>query len=169
VPDTIPDTHPSQGGKMRPKRVFLEEMFCHVTSRTNNKIRCFEDDQSKEMMVRTLFEAKVKFQFYLTNFCIMPTHIHLLIKPMQNTKLSEIMQWLKTMSAKRWNKDMKSSDHLWGNRYFCRIIKNEQDYEEIMHYIDHNPVTAGLVSLPEEWKESASFYKHYGLHTGLID
>jgi putative transposase len=154
---------------MRQERLFIKGMFYHITSRTNNKVRAFEDDISKKIIIETLYDAKEKFNFLLTNFCIMPTHIHLLIKPDEKTNLSVVMHWIKTMSARRLNLQRKSKDHIWGNRYFARIVNNDQEYEEIMYYIDQNPVTAGLASSPEEWKESASCYRHLGLCTGLID
>jgi len=50
-----------------------------------------------------LQDAQNKFRFGLTNFCVMPTHIHLLIKPAEGQNLSVIMRWIKTRSAVRWN------------------------------------------------------------------
>ena len=66
---------------MRKKREYTEEAFYHVTSRTNNKVRVFENKLGRKTMEITLQDAKGKFHFRLTNFCIMPTHIHLLIQP----------------------------------------------------------------------------------------
>jgi len=139
-----------------------------VTSRTNDKIRVFENNLGRKIMLITLQNAKDKFNFRLTNFCVMPTHIHLLIKPEEGTGLNEIMGWLKTKSAKRWNFIHGSTDHMWGNRYFARAIKNNEEYEAINDYIDRNPVTAGLAASPEEWKASASFYKKHEI-PGLVD
>jgi putative transposase len=144
---------------MRNKRYFVGGAFYHVTSRTNNKIRVFENNLGRKIMLITLQDAKDKFHFHLANFCVMPTHIHLLIRPEEGTCLSEIMRWIKTISAKRWNFIHGSTDHLWGNRYFARAIKDNDEYEAIMNYIDRNPVVAGLSVSPEEWKASAAFYK----------
>jgi len=119
-------------------------------------------------MLITLQDAKDKFNFCLTNFCVMPTHIHLLIKPEEGTGLIEIMRWLKTRSAKRWNFIHGSTDHMWGNRYFARAIKDNEEYEAINDYIDQNPVKAGLAASPEEWKASAAFYKKHEI-PGLVD
>ena len=119
-------------------------------------------------MLITLQDAKDKFNFCLTNFCVMPTHIHLLIKPEEGTGLIEIMRWLKTRSAKRWNFIHGSTDHMWGNRYFARAIKDNEEYEAINDYIDQNPVKAGLTASPEEWKASAAFYKKHEI-PGLVD
>ena len=153
---------------MRNKRNFVAGAFYHVTSRTNDKIRVFENNLGRKIMLITLQDAKEKFNFRLTNFCVMPTHIHLLIKPEEGTELSEIMQWLKTRSAKRWNFIHGSTDHLWGNRYFARAIKDDEEYEVINDYIDRNPVKAGLAASPEEWKASAAFYKKHEI-PGLVD
>jgi putative transposase len=153
---------------MRKKREFIEGAFYHVTSRTNDKIRVVENNMGRKIMLITLQDAKDKFHFHLTNFCVMPTHIHLLIKPAQNTSLSDIMHWIKVISAKRWNFIHGSSDHLWGHRYFARAVRHQQEYDFVNDYIDQNAVVVGLALTPEEWKASAAFYKHRGI-TGLVD
>jgi putative transposase len=152
---------------VRKKREFIQGAFYHVTSRTNNKIRAFEDNLSRKIMLIILQDAKDKFRFRLANFCIMQTHIHLLIKPGENTNLSRIMQWIKTRSAKRWNFLHGSKNHLWGDRYFARAIKNPQEYESVMDYIDQNPVKAGLTAVPGEWSASGAYYREQNLK-GLI-
>ena len=80
---------------MYKKREIIAGSFYHVTSRTNNKVRVFENNLGKKIMLITLQDAKNKFSFRLTNFCVMPTHIHLLIKPKEETNLSDIMHWIK--------------------------------------------------------------------------
>ena len=99
---------------MRKKREFIPGAMYHVTSRTNDKIRVLENNLGRKIMLMTLQDAKDKFCFRLANFCVMPTHIHLLIEPGEGTCLSMIMQWIKTNSAKRWNRIHGSKNHVWG-------------------------------------------------------
>jgi len=153
---------------MRKKREFIEGAYYHVTSRTNGKISVFNNKLERRVLLLTLQDAKEKFNFKLANFCVMPTHIHLLIKPAENTSLSKIMQWIKTITAKRWNFIHGSTDHFWGNRYFARTIKNMQDFNTIMNYIDQNPVKAGLAVNPVDWEASGAFYKYHDLQD-LVD
>ena len=153
---------------MRKKREFPEGGVYHVTSRTNNKTRVFENRLGRKIMLLVLEDAKDKFRFRLANFCIMPTHIHLLIEPRQGKSLSTIMHWIKTRSAKSWNFIHGSTDHLWGQRFFARAIRGRDEYESIMNYIDQNPVKAELVSSPAEWKASGAYYKARNI-TGLVD
>jgi len=156
------------GGKVRKKRELADGAFYHVTSRTNNKIRVFENKMGRKIMELTLQDAKDKFHFRLTNFCIMPTHIHLLIQPEEGTNLSRIMQWIKIQSAKRWNFIHGCTDHMWGQTYFSRPIKDQNEYDFVMEYIDQNPVKAGLSETSYDWKASGAFYKAHGL-TELVD
>ena len=153
---------------MRKKREFIEGAFYHVTSRTNDKIRVFENNLGRKIMLIILEEAKDKYRFTLANFCIMPTHIHLLIKPEEGFALSTIVQWIKTHSAKRWNCIHGSTDHMWGNRFFSRAIRSSEEFEHVMKYIDENPVAAGLASASYEWEASGAFYKTRNID-GLID
>ncbi len=153
---------------MRKKREFIEGAFYHVTSRTNNKIRIFENRLGRKIMLMTLESAKDKFRFTLTNFCIMPTHIHLLIQPQKGTLLNIVMQWIKTYSAKYWNRIHGSKDHVWGDRYFARMIKSPEEYDYVMNYIDQNPVTAGLSATHADWNASGAFYKARNIE-GLVD
>jgi putative transposase len=153
---------------MRKKREFIAGAAYHVTSRTNDKKRVFEGNVGRKTMLLVLMDAKEKFGFSLANFCIMPTHIHLLIIPGERGNLSQIMHWIKTHSAKRWNGIHGSTDHLWGARYFARIIKEPREYFHVMEYIDRNPVKAGLAESAGEWKASGAYYIRHNL-SGLVD
>ena len=153
---------------MRKKRELINGAFYHVTSRTNDKIRVFGNKLGQKVMLMTLQNAKEKYCFGLANFCVMPTHIHLLIKPGEGTSLSRIMQWIKTCSAKWWNSIHGSKDHMWGDRYFARKINSLEEFHFVMKYIDQNPVLAELAASPEEWKASGAFFKARNI-PGLVD
>jgi putative transposase len=77
---------------MRKKREYSDGAAYHVTSRTNDKLRVFERRLGKKIMLMVLADAREKYGFKLMNFCIMPTHIHLLIIPGSGGDLSQIMQ-----------------------------------------------------------------------------
>ena len=102
-----------RGVYMRKKREFVEGAVYHVTSRNNSKIKVFENRLGRKIMLIVLQDAKDKFRFRLANFCVMPTHIHLLIEPGEGTNLAVIMGWIKTRTAKWWNKIHGSKDHMW--------------------------------------------------------
>jgi putative transposase len=153
---------------MRKKREFIEGAAYHVTSRTNDKKRVFECAVGRKIMALVLKDARKKFGFTLANFCVMPTHIHLLIVPGKGGNLSQIMHWVKTHSAKQWNRIHGSTDHVWGKRYFARPIKDPRDYFCVMKYIDQNPVKADLAHSVGDWKACGAYYIRHNL-PDLVD
>jgi REP element-mobilizing transposase RayT len=125
------------GLRMLKKREIIAGAFYHVTSRTNDRIRVFENNLGRKIMLITLQDAKDKFKFRLANFCVMPTHIHLLIKPEAAANLSRIMQWIKLNSAKRWNNIHGSIDHLWGAQKCTALSRVD---EKNQHGMAHDKI-----------------------------
>jgi len=153
---------------MRKRRELIEGAAYHVTSRTNGKVQAFSGNLGRKLLLVIIKKTKEKYGFKLYNFCIMTNHLHMLITPAGGTDLSRIIQWLKTKSAKSWNNTFHSNDHLWGERFFSRPIRNLKDYFKVNDYIDQNPVKAGLVQYPQDYRYSGAFYIANDIH-GLVD
>ena len=153
---------------MRKRREYAENSAYHVTSRTNDKIRVFESKLGQRIMLLVLGYAKEKYHFKLHNFSIMPNHFHLLITPANGTNISHIIQWIKTKSAKIWNNVHGSSDHLWGERFFSRPIRDFKDYYIVYNYINQNPVKAGITQNSFDWRASGAYYIVNNI-SGLVD
>ena len=142
---------PCSNSDMRRNRQLLEGAEYHVTARINRGEMIFLVHEDRELFMSILRRAKKKFNFLLKNFCVMGNHIHLLIKPGPGESLSKIMQWLLGVFAQLWNKKHGLSGHLWGERFFSRIIQGILDFLRVFVYIDYNPVIAGLVKQPDHW------------------
>jgi putative transposase len=78
------------------------------------------------------------------------------------------MQWIKCNFAKKWNKAHNTKGHLWGERFFSRIIEDAKDFEHVSAYIDRNPVKAKLVWQETDWEFGGLSYWLRGIQ-GLID
>ena len=61
------------------------------------------------------------------------------------------MQWVLGVFAMRFNHMRHFSGHVWGERFFSKIIENIVVYNRIFFYIDANPLIAGLVNRVEDW------------------
>ena len=110
-----------------------------------------------EIAMRALFliyikRVKKKHSFAMYNFCIMGNHIHFVIRPDKDSSLSKIMQWLLGNYAKAWNKAHGVTGHLWGDRFFSKIINNGKSFLRTFAYISNNPVVAGLTGKAENWE-----------------
>jgi REP element-mobilizing transposase RayT len=81
----------------------------------------------------------------------MGNHIHFLIKPGKAGSVSELMQWIKCNFAKAWNNAQGRTGHVWGERFYSRIIEGMTDFLRVREYIAENPVKVGLVEQAAEW------------------
>ena len=153
---------------MRRNRILQEGAEYHVTAKINRGEKIFLNPEDRILFMDVLKRAKIKFDFSIKNFCIMGNHIHLIIKPGQKESLSKIMQWLLGVFAQLWNKKHNLSGHLWGDRFFSRIILGILDFLKVFLYIDHNPVAAGIVNQPGQW-EYGGLWHHKNQIQEIVD
>ena len=74
--------------------------------------------------------------YELIAFCIMPNHVHLLIKPL--CKLTRIMRLLKGGSAKIINEMMRQEGRFWAKDYYDKLIRDENHFTVVHQYIKNN-------------------------------
>ena len=148
---------------MRKNRVLHDGAEYHVTARINRGEMVFLDRESRELFLVILKRARKKYRFTLKNFSIMGNHIHLLIKPGKNESLSRIMQWLLSVFAQQWNKKHNLSGHLWGDRFFSRVISGFFDFLKVFRYIDNNPIAANMVKKVEQWQYGGLWHHKNGI------
>jgi putative transposase len=153
---------------MRKNRRLLEGAEYHVTARINRGEMVFLNRENRELFIDVLKRAKKKYHFSVKNFCIMGNHIHFLIKPGHGVSLSKIMQWLLGVFAQLWNKRHGLTGHLWGDRFFSRIISGIFDFLRVFSYIDQNPVAAGLAEQSEQWEYGGAWHRKNGIND-IID
>ncbi len=92
-------------------------------------------------------------KYHLKAWCIMPNHVHVLVQT-SNASLSAIIRQWKGRSALRANRYLQRKGNFWAKEYFDRYIRNQKHYAAVVQYIRDNPVRAGLVKKPEQWRWS---------------
>ena len=142
---------------MRKPRVIQAGATYHVVAKTNRGEFIFESNETKEMFIQVMKEAKRTYNFKIKHYCIMNNHIHLLLEPTGNTNLSGLMQWILGVFARRFNKMIGSFGHVWYDRFKSNIVRTFQQFTNTFEYISNNPVKAGICS-------SAKNYAYGGLY-----
>jgi len=123
----------------------------HVTARANRREMIFDACTMKELFLSVVKRAKTKYDFRLENFCIMGNHFHFVIQPGRGESLSAIMRWILSVFAMAYNKIKGFTGHVWGCRFFSRIIPNLWELLQVFEYIDSNPLRASLVDDRRQW------------------
>jgi putative transposase len=133
-----------------------------VTARINRKELILESVPMKELFLRIVKRAKAKFNFRIENFCIMGNHFHFIIRPESGESLSSIMQWILSVFAMAYNRLYHLTGHVWGCRFFSRILSTRGMFIETFRYINENPVRAGQVTDPRYWRYGGLWHNREG-------
>jgi type I restriction enzyme R subunit len=82
----------------------------------------------------------------MTDFVVMPNHIHMLVVfPNDDAMLSQCESW-KRFTGRRINKRMSGSGRFWQQDGFDHLVRSEEQFEHFRHYIADNPDKARLQS-----------------------
>ena len=112
--------------------------------------------------VAKLVEGALLFRhgadYDLRAWVVMPNHVHLLVEIWQKPLVQLIKDW-KGYTARRINRVLGRSGKLWQDDYWDRYIRDEAHYRKVVHYIEANPVKAGLVKTPEQWPFSSARFR----------
>jgi hypothetical protein len=101
-------------------------VWYEVRTAVNNREPLFQEHQrAKAILLRVLFEARGLFTFALRGFALEEGQLSFYIRPEDGLRLPEIMQWLKQTFAVRFNLRAGRMGHIWGNRYWSRVLEGE--------------------------------------------
>jgi putative transposase len=154
---------------MRKPRVLLECARYHISARANRGEMIMADWGAKALFLEVVARAKEKYDFRIENFCVMENHFHFILQPGKGVSLSRIMQWILSVFAMAWNRLHGLKGHVWGERFFSKIIETAVQYFQVFRYIDENPVRAQLVERPEDWPFGGPAFRRSGKGTFLDD
>lgn len=96
--------------------------------------------------------------YRLLAWVVMPNHVHLLVEIWQKPLAQLIKDW-KGYTARSINRVLGRSGKLWQDDYWDRHIRDEDHYRKVVHYIEANPVKAGLVKTPDQWSFSSARFR----------
>jgi REP element-mobilizing transposase RayT len=101
------------------------------------------------------YNANVLRHYVLHAFVVMPNHVHLLATP--EVSLPKLTRSLKGMTSKRANALLGLTGMaFWQQESYDHLVRNQQEFENVKHYIEENPVRAGLVKEPAEYRWSSA-------------
>ncbi len=137
--------------------------------------------------------------YQLLAYSIMPNHVHLIIQPFESDQrsnerramvsqfrhgcatqdietddrlgpLSKIMHALKSYTANRANQYLLRFGAFWQRESFDHWVRDVEELERIVDYVNANPVRAGLCRSAEHWQFSSAFDRFHkdGSKCGLV-
>ena len=149
----------------RKPRFHLPGIPQHVVQRGNNRQACFFAEADYLYYLEALRAAADKYGGRIHAYVLMTNHVHLLMTPDREHALSEVMQSVGRRYVRYVNKAYRRSGTLWEGRFKASLVQSERYLLMCYRYIELNPVRAGMVDHPGEYRWSS-----YGAHAqGAVD
>lgn len=95
-------------------------------------------------------------RYRLLAWCVMSTHVHVLIDVAEGWPLASIVQGWKSFTAHAINRVLDRRGKVWARDYFDRAMRTEGQTNATVEYIEANPVKAGLCRRSEDWPWSSA-------------
>ncbi|MGI6728249.1 MAG: transposase [Anaerovoracaceae bacterium] len=138
----------------RKHRVMYSGALYHIIQRGNNRNYIYEDISDKKIFFKLLLDARKKCEFHVLYYVLMDNHYHMILES-GDIPISKGIQRLNTAYSKYYNKKYSRSGGIYGGRYTLVLITETKYYYQLLKYIAHNPIKAGLVKKPDEYRWSA--------------
>lgn len=143
----------------RNARMIPEEGVFHILTRGNNRQVVFHDTGDFETYLTILGRIQRLHPFKLYHYCLMTNHVHLLIETVLGHSLSQIMKKLNLTYALYYKEKYSYVGHLWQDRFKSLLVAKDTYLLACAAYIELNPVKAGVVGDPSDYRYSSfSFY-----------
>jgi REP element-mobilizing transposase RayT len=111
--------------------------------------------QIADLVTQAVLDGDRKFNRYeLHAFVVMANHVHMLVTP--RVVATKWLGPLKGFTAHEANGMLGRQGKFWQDESYDHLVKSDSDFGKILGYIEQNPVTAGLVSAPEEFRWSST-------------
>ncbi len=130
-------------------------------ARGNERRPIFLDDEDREQYLGRLSHYRDKFGFTLLAYCLMDNHVHLAIRTGEEP-LSRIMAGVQSSFTQWFNRRHRRPGHLFQGRYKAFLVQEDPYLLPLVRYIHENPVEAGVVARPGEYRWSSDRYYRRG-------
>jgi putative transposase len=147
------------------RRPFLSDFFIAVRL-LRRREKLTEPDFA--LLARAFNRARALHPFHLTAWVFLPDPAaagHCICAPVHPVTISLAMKSVKQSSMSAVNQRRGADGELWQPRFFDRALRTVKEYNKKVEYIHLNPVRAGLVSRPEDWRWS-SYNEYAGMSAG---
>ena len=148
-------------------RIVIPGLPHHVTQRGNRREAIFFEDGDHEVYLDLLAEQARKAAVAVWAYCLMPNHVHLILKPAHSGDLGHAVGEAHRRYTNFINARGRWTGHLFQSR-FASVVLDDLHLIRAVRYVSLNPVRARLVARAEDWKWSSARAHLAGIDDALV-
>ena len=152
----------------RTRRLVLPNVPLHLIQRGNNRQVCFVAQDDYRRYLYWLREYAEATGCRIHGYVLMTNHVHLLLTAERAEAPAELMKALGQRYAQYFNRTYQRTGAFWDGRYRSCIAQAEEYLLVCQRYIELNPVRAGMVKHPSQYRWSSYRANAHGEKNNLI-
>ena len=152
----------------RRPRVLLPDIPLHIIQRGNNRSACSYSDEDYIFYIDTLAVLAELYGCKVHALCLMTNHVHLLLTPTCCAGAGLLMKGLGQRYVKYVNRTYQRTGTLWEGRFRSCLVQQENYVLACYRYIEMNPVRAGMVAHPGDYRWTSYRANAQGELSGFI-
>lgn len=118
---------------------------------------CWLKQPETARLVAEAMQFHRDIRFELLAWCVMPNHVHVVVRPLVGWSLSQILKSWKGFTGKAANELLKRTGRsFWQTESFDHLVRDDNDLHRCCYYTVMNPVNAGFCGRPEDWPWSSA-------------
>jgi REP element-mobilizing transposase RayT len=114
---------------MRQLRVLGQGVWYEIRTRVNNREPLFRRARALAIFTSVFRETALRFVFEVRRLRLEDDRLTFYIRPENGLELPDIMKWMKQVFAQRFNAADGREGHVWGDRYWSRIVEGDVEEE----------------------------------------
>src|SRR5207253_3465987 len=111
-----------------PRSLLPQRGIYHVTTKGVDGCTVYRDDGDRRLFLTLLIHETERLGWRVHAFTLMTTHYHLLVET-ELPLLSAGLQRLNGIHAQEFNARHRGWGQLWGERFACWVVRDEEHYE----------------------------------------
>ncbi len=139
----------------RKPRFNLSGVPQHIIQRGNTRESCFYSIEDYQQYLDDLKQSAFKYHCRIHAYVLMTNYVHLLVTPMIEEGVSQMMQALGRHYVHYFNQTHNRTGALWERHFKSSLIDSDIYLLTCMCYIELNPVRAQMVVHPGEYRWSS--------------
>jgi putative transposase len=127
--------------------------YCyHLINRGNKKARLFHEPADYEQFLALIERAQRRLHLPMLAACLMPNHIHLVVRPTDADDLARWTHWVFTTHVRWHHEKYDATGRIWQGRFKAFAAQTDHHLISVMRYVERNALRAKLVSCAEDWE-----------------
>jgi putative transposase len=136
-------------------RLVVPDCPHHITQRGNRRQKVFFNETDRLLYLRLIRRLGHRAGIEYLAYCLMENHVHLIAIPKTRESLAYGLGEAHRIYTTAVNIREEWKGYLWQGRFWSFPLSDEHLYKAI-RYVEMNPVRAGIVSQPEDYRWSSA-------------